>query len=88
MFPALLSYLNEHTSWSYYEFLTLYRDVIVLSPPFSDEWNGLDGSWTRRFLKKAEDLKPEEFEDLKVDLERSGKGLQAYWEGVIYKRKK
>ncbi|CAG8699378.1 8945_t:CDS:2, partial [Ambispora leptoticha] len=52
--------------------------------------NELDGSWTRRFLKKAEDLKPEELEDLKVkvDLERSGKGLQAYWEGVIHKRKK
>jgi hypothetical protein len=66
MFPALLSYLNEHTSWSYYEFLTLYRDVIVLSPPFSDEWNGLDGAWTHRFLKKAEELNPKDFETLKV----------------------
>ncbi|RGB30503.1 hypothetical protein C1646_765273 [Rhizophagus diaphanus] len=38
----------------------------------------------------AEDLRPEELEDLKVkvELERSGKGLQTYWEGVIHKRKK
>ncbi|CAG8652557.1 22281_t:CDS:2 [Rhizophagus irregularis] len=38
----------------------------------------------------AEDLRPEELEDLKakVDLEHSGKGLQTYWEGVIHKRKK
>ncbi|PKY51789.1 hypothetical protein RhiirA4_546754 [Rhizophagus irregularis] len=64
--------------------------VIVSSPPSSDELTGLDGTWTRRFLKKAEDLRPEELEDLKtkVDLEHSGKGLQTYWEGVIHKRKK
>ncbi|POG64499.1 hypothetical protein GLOIN_2v1483846 [Rhizophagus irregularis DAOM 181602=DAOM 197198] len=50
----------------------------------------VDRTWTRRFLKKAEDLRPEELEDLKakVDLEHSGKGLQTYWEGVIHKRKK
>jgi hypothetical protein len=27
--------------------------VIVSSPPFSDELTGLDGTWTRRFLKKS-----------------------------------
>ncbi|PKC63681.1 hypothetical protein RhiirA1_396638 [Rhizophagus irregularis] len=50
----------------------------------------VDRTWTRRFLKKAEDLRPEELEDLKakVDLEHSGKGLQTYWEGVIHKQKK
>ncbi|CAG8753265.1 2874_t:CDS:2, partial [Ambispora leptoticha] len=69
---------------------TSFRDVIVLSPPFSDEWNGLDGAWTHRFLKKAEALNPKDFEILKVkvDSERSKNGLQAYWEGVIHKRKK
>ncbi|CAI2189160.1 9271_t:CDS:10, partial [Funneliformis geosporum] len=54
------------------------------------EWIGLDSTWTRRFLKKAEDLRPEELENLKVkvELEHSDKGLQTYWEGVIHKRMK
>ncbi|CAI2189483.1 11421_t:CDS:2 [Funneliformis geosporum] len=89
-YSALLDYMNENTSWLYYEFLILYYYVIVSSPPFSDEWIGLDSTWTRRFLKKAEDLRPEELENLKVkvELEHSDKGLQTYWEGVIHKRMK
>ncbi|CAI2191790.1 7182_t:CDS:10 [Funneliformis geosporum] len=100
-FLALLTYLDEHTSWSYYEFLTLYRDVIISSPPFTDEWNGLDGTWTRRFLKKSGKFKTKRIWGFKgqgvsvyvltqvmVDSERSDKGLQVYWEGVIHKRKK
>ncbi|RUP26249.1 hypothetical protein BC936DRAFT_138788 [Jimgerdemannia flammicorona] len=56
--PVLVSYLKNHNTWSYSEFLKLHRDVIVSSPPFSDEWNGLDGTWARRFLNKAKDLSP------------------------------
>ncbi|CAG8623587.1 5625_t:CDS:10 [Gigaspora rosea] len=87
---ALLTYLTERENWSYYEFLTTYRDVVISSPPFSEEWNGLDGAWTHRFLRKAKEFKPNDHENLKnkVDSERSNKGLQAYWEEVIYIRKK
>ncbi|CAG8628821.1 2134_t:CDS:2 [Dentiscutata erythropus] len=66
---ALLSYLNEreHVDWSYYEFLILNRDVIISSPLNIEDWNGLDGTWTRRFLKNAETmLESKDFETLKV----------------------
>jgi len=64
-FPALVSYLEKHTDWSYREFLTLHHDVIVASPPFSDDWYGLDGAWFHRFLRKVKELDPCNFEDLK-----------------------
>ncbi|CAG8538366.1 12724_t:CDS:2, partial [Racocetra fulgida] len=52
--------------WSYYEFLILNRDVMI-SSPLNEDWNGLDGTWTRRFLKNAEMmLESKDFETLKV----------------------
>ncbi|CAI2185338.1 8260_t:CDS:2 [Funneliformis geosporum] len=66
---ALLSYLNEreYVNWSYYEFLTLNRDVIILSTPLNTDWNGLDGTWHRRFLNNAEMmLESKDYEILKV----------------------
>ncbi|CAG8677690.1 13890_t:CDS:2, partial [Acaulospora morrowiae] len=68
-YSALLSYLNEreHVNWSYYEFLTLNCDVIISLSSNTENWNGLDGAWTYRFLKEAEAmLKPKDFETLKV----------------------
>ncbi|CAG8576194.1 6440_t:CDS:2 [Ambispora leptoticha] len=90
---ALLSYLNEreHVNWSYYEFLTLNCDVIISLSSNTEDWNGLDGAWTYRFLKEAEAmLKPKDFETLKVkvDSEHSKHGLKTYWENVIHEQKK
>ncbi|KAF0413192.1 hypothetical protein F8M41_007838 [Gigaspora margarita] len=65
---ALLTYSTERENWSYYEFLTTYRNVIISSPPFSEEWNGLDGAWTHRFLRKAKEFKPDDHENLKNKL--------------------
>ncbi|RUS16112.1 hypothetical protein BC938DRAFT_476699 [Jimgerdemannia flammicorona] len=52
--PAIL----HHNTWSYSEFLKLHRDTIVSSPPFADEWNGLDGAWSKRFLREVKVLNP------------------------------
>jgi len=60
--------LHEHTIWSYYEFLTLYRDAIISSPPFSENWNGLDGAWAHRFLKEAKEIRPDDYETLKEEV--------------------
>ncbi|CAG8659537.1 9886_t:CDS:2, partial [Ambispora gerdemannii] len=68
-YAALLSYFNEreHVNWSYYEFLTLNRDVIISLPSIIKDWNGLDSTWTRRFLINAEMmLESKDFETLKV----------------------
>ncbi|CAG8815789.1 18158_t:CDS:1, partial [Racocetra fulgida] len=53
--PELVTYLKTHDSksWSYTEFLTTYRDVILASTSASDEWTGLNGTWVRRFLREA-----------------------------------
>ncbi|CAG8630196.1 11357_t:CDS:2 [Paraglomus brasilianum] len=82
---ALVAYLQKHEIWSYSEFLTLHQDIIVNALPFSTEWNGLNGIWTKRFLKAAEELDSNAFEDLKnkVVSERSINSLKAYWEEVI-----
>ncbi|KAF0470061.1 hypothetical protein F8M41_025425 [Gigaspora margarita] len=90
---ALLSYLNEHehVDWSYYEFLILNRDVMISSPLNVEDWNGLDGTWTRRFLKNAEMmLESKNFETLKVkiDSQHSNHGIKTYWENVIHEQKK
>ncbi|RUS22604.1 hypothetical protein BC938DRAFT_475225 [Jimgerdemannia flammicorona] len=72
-------YLLQLFTWSYSEFLKLHRDVIVSSPPFSDEWNGLDGTWARRFLTKAKDLNPLTFAAKK---KKGAPDQSAFWSGV------
>ncbi|RUS30414.1 hypothetical protein BC938DRAFT_479415 [Jimgerdemannia flammicorona] len=63
-FPAIVSYLKGHTAWSYTEFLNLYCEVILSSPPMTARWDTLDLTWARRFLLKAEELDPDNFEVL------------------------
>ncbi|CAG8637461.1 3812_t:CDS:2, partial [Diversispora eburnea] len=64
---------TQHTVWSYSEFLNLYRDVILSSNPFSDDWNTLDLTWSRRFLREAKELKKTNFPALeeKIIAERA-----------------
>ncbi|RUP47918.1 hypothetical protein BC936DRAFT_145172 [Jimgerdemannia flammicorona] len=61
---AIVSYLKGHTAWSYTEFLNLYCEVILSSPPMTARWDTLDLTWARRFLLKAEELDPDNFEVL------------------------
>ncbi|CAG8496884.1 5794_t:CDS:2 [Cetraspora pellucida] len=101
-YSALRSFFNEHehVNWSYYEFLTLNRDVIISLPSSTTDWNGLDGTWTPP-ISQCPDLGVSvnvlaqvmvvatlvsQRPDLRVDSERSKDGLKAYWENLKVKR--
>jgi len=64
---VLVTYLQGLTSdhWSYVDFLRLNRDNIVDYPPFTEDLNGLDGTWFRRFLRAVQDLKPTIYDTIK-----------------------
>jgi hypothetical protein len=64
-FPVLNSHLKKEKNWSYRSFLILYQDVIITSPPFSNNWNRIDDVWAKRFLKEAKELYPDDFESIK-----------------------
>ncbi|GES87501.1 hypothetical protein GLOIN_2v1788144 [Rhizophagus clarus] len=87
---VLVSYLREHIKPSYRGFLTLYRDEIITSPPFLDNWSRTDKIWADRFLKAAENHEESNYEELKkkVDSERSRDGLKNYWRKIIEERER
>ncbi|RUP50259.1 hypothetical protein BC936DRAFT_139824 [Jimgerdemannia flammicorona] len=59
--------------------------MIVESPPFSRDWKGLDGTWTKRFLLAATELKPEleHANQIKLDLERANSSLNSFWTSIM-----
>ncbi|CAG8785021.1 12007_t:CDS:2, partial [Dentiscutata erythropus] len=81
----LITYLKgrESNFWSYMEFLTLNRTIIIESPPFTNNWTGLNGTWFKRFVQASEELGPVSTAvvEEKVD-------VRLYWEDVIDERKK
>ncbi|RIA81116.1 hypothetical protein C1645_744762 [Glomus cerebriforme] len=81
---VLNSYLKKYSKWSYRGFLNVCRDKIV-NLSLSNDWHDLDDSWASQFLEEAGKLdeKNKKSWKEKVKLERDGKGLQTYWEGVI-----
>ncbi|GES90377.1 C2H2-type zinc finger transcription factor [Rhizophagus clarus] len=87
---ALVSYIEDNTQCSYTEFLNLNRNVVLSSQPFSKEWNVLDLTWARRFLKKAKELKEYDYATIEKEVKKqcANKGLQNYWETIIYEREK
>ncbi|CAG8744105.1 1900_t:CDS:2, partial [Dentiscutata heterogama] len=86
----VVSYIKDNTQCSYTEFLNLNRNVVLFSQPFSNEWSVLDLTWARRFLTKAKELKEYDYATIeeKVKKQRENKGLQIYWETIIYEREK
>ncbi|RIA79723.1 hypothetical protein C1645_47910 [Glomus cerebriforme] len=64
---VLLDYLEESdpSLWSYIDFLTLNRALIVKSLPHLDDQKGLDGAWTNRFLLAVEEMSPELADDIR-----------------------
>ncbi|KAG9293282.1 hypothetical protein G9A89_007528 [Geosiphon pyriformis] len=62
-YTTLVTYLKEHTDWSYTEFLKLHREIIVESPPFYDDWTLLDSTWFRRFNRVAQKISPDCYEN-------------------------
>ncbi|CAG8535744.1 11165_t:CDS:2 [Funneliformis caledonium] len=44
---------NDRETWTYKHFLNEIRETIIISPPYSDDWSGLDGAWFRRYIYHA-----------------------------------
>ncbi|RHZ71234.1 hypothetical protein Glove_261g6 [Diversispora epigaea] len=83
------------------QFLKLNRDIIISSLSVNFNWNDIDRTWTRNFLREAENfLDQKNFADLKeksagsgggigyVNSEQHGQGLQVYWNALIKDYKK
>ncbi|CAG8532151.1 6874_t:CDS:2 [Paraglomus occultum] len=47
---------NDRETWTYKHFLNEIRETIISSPPYSDDWSGLDGAWYRRYTYHASKL--------------------------------
>ncbi|CAG8601944.1 9532_t:CDS:2 [Acaulospora morrowiae] len=60
IYPALITYLKgrESNFWSYMEFLTLNRTIIIDLPPFTNNWTELNDTWFKRFVQASEELGP------------------------------
>ncbi|RUS27590.1 hypothetical protein BC938DRAFT_483030 [Jimgerdemannia flammicorona] len=54
---AVIAYFRDVDSvdCTYAKFLHALRDVILESPPFTEDWSGLDGTWYRRYARLAKE---------------------------------
>ncbi|CAG8501792.1 11713_t:CDS:10 [Paraglomus brasilianum] len=78
-------YLEERdpSLWSYIDFLTLNRTLIVQALPHLDNQKGLDGAWTKRFLLAVEEMSSESADDIrrkKVIIERLQSETQSIYD--------
>ncbi|RHZ47102.1 hypothetical protein Glove_593g23 [Diversispora epigaea] len=64
-YDALIYYL-QNSNKSYRSFLKSKRDVLISSLSVNSNWNDTDRTWTRNFLREAENLLDQKnFADLK-----------------------
>jgi hypothetical protein len=52
--------MNE--TCSFREFIDLYHEMIIDSPPNTDDWSGLETAWEIRFLRSVKDIIPEKYD--------------------------
>ncbi|CAG8657779.1 849_t:CDS:2, partial [Paraglomus occultum] len=54
---AVLKYFETHDrkTWNYEHFLNELKEVIINSPPYTEDWGGLDGIWYSRYIYHAKD---------------------------------
>nr|CAG8667726.1 4465_t:CDS:2 [Entrophospora candida] len=43
----------DNEQCTYYNFLKKFQHVILDSPPYTDDWTGIDGAWYRRYSEHA-----------------------------------
>ncbi|CAI2197890.1 13438_t:CDS:2, partial [Funneliformis geosporum] len=82
----ICSYIrNRNETCSFREFVDLYQEMIIDSPPNTDNWNGLETAWETRFLGNVKDIIPEKYDDIyaKVKSETSNKSLMYYWQNIV-----
>ncbi|CAG8786234.1 10785_t:CDS:2, partial [Gigaspora rosea] len=54
-FPAVLKYFEtyDEETWTYEHFLNELKETIITSPPYTNDWSGLDGAWYGRYTYHA-----------------------------------
>ncbi|POG75804.1 hypothetical protein GLOIN_2v1838532 [Rhizophagus irregularis DAOM 181602=DAOM 197198] len=89
-YEALSSYLKKFDNPSYRNFLDLNREEVIKSPPFTENWGGLESAWSNRFIRAVQTHIPDRFEDikLKVEAECRNRGLKLYWDEILREREK
>ncbi|RUP44576.1 hypothetical protein BC936DRAFT_149268 [Jimgerdemannia flammicorona] len=52
---AVIAYFRDvdGVDCTYPHFLDALRDIILESPPFTEDWGGLDGIWYDRYVRQA-----------------------------------
>uniref|UniRef100_U9SRH1 Uncharacterized protein n=1 Tax=Rhizophagus irregularis (strain DAOM 181602 / DAOM 197198 / MUCL 43194) TaxID=747089 RepID=U9SRH1_RHIID len=65
-YEALSSYLKKFDNPSYRNFLDLNREEVIKSPPFTENWGGLESAWSNRFIRAVQTHIPDRFEDIKL----------------------
>ncbi|RGB21728.1 hypothetical protein C1646_731896 [Rhizophagus diaphanus] len=89
-YEALSSYLKKYDNPTYRNFLVLNREEVIKSPPFTENWGGLESAWSNRFIRAVQTHIPDRFEDikLKVEAECRNRGLKLYWDEILREREK
>src|ERR1051325_9723065 len=51
-FPAVLKYFETYDEerWTYKHFLNELKETIITSPPYTNDWSGLDDAWYSRYI--------------------------------------
>ncbi|RHZ68223.1 hypothetical protein Glove_296g66 [Diversispora epigaea] len=104
-YTSICSYIrSRNEDCSFREFVELYQEVIIESPPNTDEWFGLEVAWKTRFLGNVEKGsswsvigRSRVFCDrqaqvmvvaLLVISETSKKSLMSYWQNIINEKRR
>ncbi|CAI2187612.1 13237_t:CDS:10 [Funneliformis geosporum] len=85
-YTSICSYISNHNeTCSFREFVDLYKEMIIDSPPNTDDWSGLETAWEMRFLRSVKDIIPEKYDDIhaKVKSEISNKSLMYHWQNIV-----
>ncbi|CAJ0833648.1 1380_t:CDS:2 [Entrophospora sp. SA101] len=90
-YHAICSYIrkrNEHCSFR--EFIDLYQEMIIESPPDTDNWCSLEVAWKTRFLRNIKDIIPEKYNNIyeKVKSETLNRSLMNYWQNIINEKER
>ncbi|CAG8544051.1 2457_t:CDS:2 [Diversispora eburnea] len=90
-YTSICSYIrSRNEDCSFREFVELYKEMIIESPPNTDDWTGLEVAWRTRFLGNVERIIPEKYVDIdaKVVSETSKKSLMSYWQNIINEKRR
>ncbi|CAG8756200.1 225_t:CDS:2, partial [Ambispora leptoticha] len=73
-------------TWNYEHFLNELKEIITNSPPYTEDWSGLDGTWYNRYIYHAK-YDPEVL--LKFsDKDNKRRQMKSFFQDIILEREK